>query len=95
MILGRDGSFSFHISDQKPILRCIGVYHEEQGNDIYVEAKVTSGAVATLKQDSPLIGPTKPPPTLLTERWQWFHLVCLFFPQFHSANFSANRFRKF
>ena len=44
MILGHDGPFHFAISNGKPILRGMGVYHGKRGSDVSVEAKVRCGA---------------------------------------------------
>ncbi|MFV0363555.1 MAG: arabinose isomerase [Suipraeoptans sp.] len=48
MILGHDGPFHFAISDKKPILRGMGVYHGKRGSGISVEAKVRKGPITTL-----------------------------------------------
>ncbi len=48
MILGHDGPFHFAISNGKPILRGMGVYHGKKGSGVSVEAKVLSGDVTTL-----------------------------------------------
>lgn len=48
MILGHDGPFHFAISNGKPILRGMGVYHGKRGSGVSVEAKVRPGAVTTL-----------------------------------------------
>ena len=48
MVLGHDGPFHFAISDKKPILRGMGVYHGKRGSGVSVEAKVRPGAVTTL-----------------------------------------------
>lgn len=48
MILGHDGPFHFAISNGKPILRGMGVYHGKRGSGVSVEAKVRCGAVTTL-----------------------------------------------
>lgn len=48
MILGHDGPFHFAISDQKPLLRGMGVYHGKRGSGVSVEAKVRPGAVTAL-----------------------------------------------
>ena len=48
IILGHDGPFHIQISDGKPILRGMGVYHGKKGSGISVEAKVRSGPVTTL-----------------------------------------------
>ena len=48
MMLGHDGPFHFAISNGKPILRGMGVYHGKRGSGVSVEAKVRPGAVTTL-----------------------------------------------
>ena len=48
IILGHDGPFHFAISDRKPILRGMGVYHGKRGSGVSVEAKVKPGPVTTL-----------------------------------------------
>ncbi|MDD3339185.1 MAG: L-fucose/L-arabinose isomerase family protein [Lachnospiraceae bacterium] len=48
MILGHDGPFHFAISNQKPLLRGMGVYHGKRGSGVSVEAKVAPGPVTTL-----------------------------------------------
>lgn len=48
ILLGHDGPFHIAISDGKPILRGMGLYHGKQGTGISVEAKVRSGPVTTL-----------------------------------------------
>ena len=48
MILGHDGPFHIAISDRKPILRGMGVYHGKRGSGVSVEAKVKTGPVTTL-----------------------------------------------
>lgn len=48
ILIGHDGPFHIKISDQKPMLRGMGVYHGKKGNGISVEAKVRSGPVTTL-----------------------------------------------
>jgi L-arabinose isomerase len=48
ILLGHDGPFHIAISDGKPILRGMGLYHGKQGTGISVEAKVKSGPVTTL-----------------------------------------------
>ncbi|MDD3402612.1 MAG: L-fucose/L-arabinose isomerase family protein [Hespellia sp.] len=48
MILGHDGPFHFAISNQKPILRGMGVYHGKRGSGVSVEAKVQPGPVTLL-----------------------------------------------
>ncbi|WP_168120589.1 L-fucose/L-arabinose isomerase family protein [Paenibacillus sp. HB172176] len=48
ILLGHDGPFHTAISEGKPILRGMGLYHGKQGSGISVEAKVKIGAVTTL-----------------------------------------------
>ncbi len=48
MLLGHDGPFHISISDGKPILRGMGVYHGKRGSGVSVEANVISGPVTTL-----------------------------------------------
>jgi L-arabinose isomerase len=48
ILLGHDGPFHVAISDGKPILRGMGLYHGKQGTGISVEAKVKTGPVTTL-----------------------------------------------
>ncbi|MDD6479293.1 MAG: L-fucose/L-arabinose isomerase family protein [Oscillospiraceae bacterium] len=48
ILIGHDGPFHIKISDQKPILRGMGVYHGKKGSGISVEAKVKPGPVTTL-----------------------------------------------
>lgn len=48
ILLGHDGPFHIAISDGKPILRGMGVYHGKKGAGVSVEAKVISGPVTTL-----------------------------------------------
>jgi len=48
MILGHDGPFHIKISDGKPILRGMGVFHGKKGTGVSVEANVISGPVTTL-----------------------------------------------
>ena len=48
MIIGHDGPFHVKISNQKPILRGMGVYHGKKGSGISVEAKVAPGKITTL-----------------------------------------------
>src|SRR5699024_7403519 len=43
ILLGHDGPFHIDISDTKPILRGMGLYHGKQGSGISVEAKVVEG----------------------------------------------------
>lgn len=48
MIIGHDGPFHIRISEQKPVLRGLGVYHGKRGSGVSVEAKVRPGPVTTL-----------------------------------------------
>lgn len=48
ILIGHDGPFHVKISDKKPILRGMGVYHGKKGSGISVEAKVKRGPVTTL-----------------------------------------------
>ena len=48
IILGHDGPFHIKISDGKPILRGMGVYHGKRGSGVSVEANVVIGPVTTL-----------------------------------------------
>lgn len=48
MLLGHDGPFHISISDGKPMLRGMGVYHGKKGSGVSVEANVKSGPVTTL-----------------------------------------------
>ena len=47
-MLGHDGPFHIAISEGKPILRGMGLYHGKQGTGVSVEAKVKTGAITTL-----------------------------------------------
>lgn len=48
IILGHDGPFHIKISDGKPVLRGMGVYHGKKGSGISVEANVIAGDVTML-----------------------------------------------
>ncbi|WP_070000957.1 L-fucose/L-arabinose isomerase family protein [Cellulosilyticum sp. I15G10I2] len=48
IILGHDGPFHIKISDGKPVLRGMGVFHGKKGTGVSVEANVISGPVTTL-----------------------------------------------
>ena len=48
MLLGHDGPFHIRISDGKPTLRGMGVFHGKRGSGVSVEANVVSGPVTTL-----------------------------------------------
>ncbi|WP_456271144.1 L-arabinose isomerase family protein [Bacillus sp. AK031] len=48
ILLGHDGPFHIAISEGKPILRGMGLYHGKQGTGVSVEAKVKTGPLTTL-----------------------------------------------
>ncbi len=48
IIMGHDGPFHISISDGKPALRGMGVYHGKKGSGVSVEANVRPGFVTTL-----------------------------------------------
>jgi L-arabinose isomerase len=48
ILLGHDGPFHIAISEGKPILRGMGLYHGKKGSGVSVEAKVKAGPVTTL-----------------------------------------------
>ena len=48
IILGHDGPFHIKISNGKPILRGMGIYHGKKGSGVSVEANVKTGDVTTL-----------------------------------------------
>ena len=48
MILGHDGPFHIRISNGKPVLRGMGVYHGKKGSGVSVEANVKTGDITTL-----------------------------------------------
>lgn len=48
ILLGHDGPFHVGISQGKPILRGLGLYHGKAGAGVSVEAKVKTGPVTTL-----------------------------------------------
>lgn len=48
ILLGHDGPFHIAISEGKPVLRGMGLYHGKQGTGVSVEAKVKTGPVTTL-----------------------------------------------
>lgn len=59
ILLGHDGPFHIAISDGKPILRGMGLYHGKQGTGVSVEAKVRTGAVTTLNLTQTVEGKLK------------------------------------
>ena len=48
MLMGHDGPFHISISDGRPVLRGMGVFHGKRGAGVSVEANVVSGPVTTL-----------------------------------------------
>jgi L-arabinose isomerase len=48
IILGHDGPFHILISNGKPVLRGMGIYHGKKGSGVSVEANVRTGDVTTL-----------------------------------------------
>jgi L-arabinose isomerase len=48
VLIGHDGPFHIGISQGKPLLRGMGIYHGKKGSGISVEAKVKPGPVTTL-----------------------------------------------
>lgn len=48
ILLGHDGPFHIKISNGKPILRGMGLYHGKQGTGVSVEAKVKQGPITML-----------------------------------------------
>lgn len=48
ILLGHDGPFHIAISEGKPILRGMGLYHGKQGTGVSVEAKIKAGPITTL-----------------------------------------------
>ncbi len=48
MILGHDGPFHIRISQGKPVLRGMGLYHGKKGSGVSVEANVKAGDITTL-----------------------------------------------
>ncbi|MFC4599893.1 arabinose isomerase [Cohnella hongkongensis] len=48
ILLGHDGPFHIAISEGRPTLRGMGLYHGKQGTGVSVEAKVKSGPITTL-----------------------------------------------
>lgn len=48
IIMGHDGPFHISISDGKPVLRGMGLYHGKKGSGVSVEANVIQGPVTTL-----------------------------------------------
>lgn len=59
ILIGHDGPFHVKISDRKPILRGMGVYHGKRGSGISVEAKVKHGPVTTLNVTQTVDGKLK------------------------------------
>ncbi|NUN98484.1 MAG: L-fucose/L-arabinose isomerase family protein [Candidatus Omnitrophica bacterium] len=48
ILMGHDGPFHVGISDRKPILRGMGLYHGKWGSGVSVEAKVRTGPITNL-----------------------------------------------
>ncbi|KQO09568.1 L-fucose/L-arabinose isomerase family protein [Paenibacillus sp. Leaf72] len=48
ILLGHDGPFHIAISEGRPVLRGMGLYHGKQGTGVSVEAKVRTGPITTL-----------------------------------------------
>ncbi len=48
VLVGHDGPFHVAISDERPVLRGMGLYHGKWGTGVSVEAKVRQGPVTTL-----------------------------------------------
>lgn len=48
IILGHDGPFHISISNGKPVLRGMGIYHGKKGSGVSVEANVKTGSITTL-----------------------------------------------
>jgi L-arabinose isomerase len=59
ILMGHDGPFHIAISEQKPILRGMGLYHGKWGTGVSVEAKVKTGPVTTLGVTQTLDGRLK------------------------------------
>ena len=59
IILGHDGPFHIAISNGKPILRGMGLYHGKSGTGVSVEAKVRVGDITTLNVTQTIDGKLK------------------------------------
>lgn len=59
ILIGHDGPFHIKISNRRPILRGMGVYHGKRGSGISVEAKVKAGPVTTLNVTQTIDGKLK------------------------------------
>lgn len=59
IIFGHDGPFHISISDGKPILRGMGVYHGKRGSGVSVEANVKPGDVTLLGVSQTIDGKLK------------------------------------
>jgi len=59
ILVGHDGPFHIQISDRKPILRGMGVYHGKKGSGVSVEAKVKPGPITTLNVTQTIDGRLK------------------------------------
>lgn len=59
IILGHDGPFHIAISNGKPILRGMGLFHGKKGTGVSVEAKVRTGDITTLNVTQTIDGKLK------------------------------------
>jgi len=59
ILLGHDGPFHIAISNGKPILRGMGLFHGKQGTGVSVEAKVRTGDITTLNVTQTIDGKLK------------------------------------
>jgi L-arabinose isomerase len=59
IILGHDGPFHIAISNGKPILRGMGLFHGKKGTGVSVEAKVKTGDITTLNVTQTIDGKLK------------------------------------
>ncbi len=59
ILVGHDGPFHISISDRKPVLRGMGVYHGKKGTGVSVEAKVKAGPITTLNVTQTVDGKLK------------------------------------
>jgi L-arabinose isomerase len=59
IMIGHDGPFHINISNQKPVLRGMGIYHGKRGTGVSVEAKVKAGNITTLNVTQTIDGRLK------------------------------------
>ena len=59
ILVGHDGPFHIKISDKKPILRGMGLYHGKKGTGVSVEAKVKAGPITALNVTQTIDGRLK------------------------------------